>query len=168
MRNTKKLFTFLLSFILILSLAGCGTTPAAQQQAAPVNLTVSAAASLKSAMEEIKTNYAQENSNVTITYNFAGSGSLQQQIEQGAAVDIFVSAGTKQMDALKDKGLLLDDTSKNLLGNQLVLITPKSSTTVSNIKDLTSDKVKKIALGEPKSVPAGQYAEESLTKLKPI
>ena len=130
-----------------------------------MSLTVSVASSLKDAMEEIKTAYAQENSNVAITYNFAGSGSLQQQIEQGADVDIFISAAAKQMDALKSKSLLLDDTRRNLLGNKLVLVTPKDSTALSDIKDLTSDKIKKIALGEPKSVPAGQYAQETLTKL---
>lgn len=164
MKNTKNFFVFLLSLVLILSAAGCGNNTAVQQKAAQVNLTVSAASSLKDAMEEIKTNYAQENANITITYNFAGSGSLQQQIEQGAAVDIFVSAGTKQIDALKDKGLLLDDTRRNLLGNQLVLITPKGSSTATNIKDLADEKFNKIALGVPTSVPAGQYAEETLTK----
>jgi molybdate transport system substrate-binding protein len=131
----------------------------------PVTLTVSAASSLKDAMEEIKTAYAKEKPNVTITYNFGASGSLQQQIEQGAEADLFISAASKQMDALKDKGLIIEDTRRNLLGNRLTLVIPKDSSGVSDFKGLTGEKIKKIALGEPKSVPAGQYAEEVLTKL---
>lgn len=137
----------------------------AQAEAEPVALTVSAAASLKDAMEEIKTAYTKGKPNVTITYNFGSSGSLQQQIEQGAEVDVFLSAATKQMDALKDKGLIMEDTMKNFLENKIVLVVPADSTGVSGFKDLSADKVKKIGLGEPKSVPVGQYAEEVLTKL---
>lgn len=135
------------------------------KDAKSATITVSAAASLKDVMEEIRTAYANEKSNVNITYNFGASGSLQQQIEQGAAVDVFVSAATKQMDALEDKGLILEDTRKNLLENKIVLVIPKNSTSVTDFKDLASDMVKKIGLGEPKSVPVGQYAEELLKKL---
>lgn len=131
-----------------------------------VSLTISAASSLKDAMEEIKTAYAKEHSNITLILNFGASGSLQQQIEQGAPVDVFISAAAKQMNALKDKDLLVNDTQKNLIGNRIVLIIPKASTAVSAFKDLSSDKVKKIALGEPKSVPAGQYSMEALISLK--
>jgi molybdate transport system substrate-binding protein len=135
------------------------------QEVKKVTLTVSAAASLKDAMEEIKTEYVKEKPNVTLTYNFGGSGSLQKQIEQGAGVDVFVSAATKQMDALKDKGLIVDDTRKNFLQNKIVLVVPKDNTTITDFKDLTTDKVKKLGLGEPKSVPVGQYAEDLLAKL---
>jgi molybdate transport system substrate-binding protein len=137
-----------------------------QQQSASAALTVSAGAGLKKAMEELKPIYRQSQPNVTITYNFASSGSLQQQIEQGAVVDIFISAAAKQMDALQTKGLLLTDTRKNLLSDRVVLIAPKNSTAISSFQDLTSDRVKKIALGEPKSVPLGKYAEEILTSFK--
>lgn len=137
--------------------------PAAQ--AKQIELTVSAAASLKDVMEEIKTAYIKENPNVTITYNFGSSGSLQQQIEQGANVDVFISAATKQMDTLKDKGLIIEDTRKNFLENKIVLVIPKDSSAISGFADLATDKAEKIGLGEPKSVPVGQYAEELLTKL---
>lgn len=170
--NNKRIFAFLswvcLSLLLVV---GCNqttipksstTSPASQS----ATLTISAAASLKDAMEEIKPLYANQNSNVKLTYNFGSSGALQQQIEQGAGVDIFISAATKQVDALQKKGLLLDGTRKDLLKNQVVLITPQNSTVVADFKDLTKPSVKKIALGEPKSVPAGQYAQQVLTSSK--
>jgi len=126
-----------------------------------LNLTVSAAISLKGSLEEIKNIYETEKKD-KITYNFGSSGSLQQQIEQGAPVDVFISAGTKQMNALEAKNLLLPDSRKNLLKNQLVLITPKSVTNISSFEDLTKADINKIAVGDPQSVPAGQYAEEAL------
>lgn len=132
---------------------------------APDELIISAAASLKDALEDIKPIYNKEKSNIKITYNFGSSGSLQQQIEQGAPVDIFISAAKKQMDALQNKGLLLNDTRKNLLKNQMVLIVPKNNTTIKTFQDLATDKSKKLAIGEPKSVPAGQYAQEVLISL---
>ncbi|MBH8574611.1 molybdate ABC transporter substrate-binding protein [Nostocaceae cyanobacterium CENA369] len=171
--NNKRIFAFLswvcLSLLLVV---GCNqtTTPNLSSTASPASqsatLTISAAASLKDAMEAIKPLYAKENSNVKLTYNFGSSGALQQQIEQGAGVDIFISAATKQVDALQKKGLLLDGTRKDLLKNQIVLIAPQNSTVVADFKDLTKPSVKKIALGEPKSVPAGQYAQQVLTSSK--
>lgn len=128
-------------------------------------LTVSAAASLKEVMEEVKQTYTTVQPNVTITYNFGSSGSLQQQIEQGAPVDVFISAAAQQMDALEEKGLIVTDTRRNILSNQVVLIAPKNSP-VTDFKDLTSNNLKKIALGEPKTVPAGKYGQEVLTYLK--
>lgn len=160
MKNSRKVsFLALVMTILLLS-AACGV-----KEAAPVSLTVSAAASLKGAMEEIATAYKVEKPHVTVTYNFGSSGSLQQQIEQGAEVDMFISAAAKQMDALQEKGLIAEDTRRDLLENKIVLIVPADAVGISDFKDLTSDKVNKIAMGETKSVPAGQYAEEVLTKL---
>lgn len=126
---------------------------------------VSAAASLKEALEEVKPLYKQTRPNVNITYNFGASGALQQQIENGAPADIFISAAKKQMDALQSKRLILTDTRSNLLTNKLVLIVPKNSSGLTSFRQLTSSKVKKIAVGEPRSVPAGQYAEEVFKKL---
>lgn len=172
MRNLKKILLLTLTISLIVFSAACGQTgtePDKTQEAVkevkPITLTISAAASLKDAMEEIKTAYTKEKANVTIQYNFGSSGSLQQQIEQGAGVDVFVSAATKQMDALKDKGLILEDTRKDFLENKIVLVVPEDSSNVADFKDLSTNNVKKVGLGEPKSVPVGQYAEEVLTKL---
>ncbi|MEB3175406.1 MAG: molybdate ABC transporter substrate-binding protein, partial [Cyanobacteriota bacterium] len=89
-------------------------------------------------------------------------GSLQQQIEQGAPVDLFISAANKQMDALEKQNLLAPGTRKILVRNQLVLITPKNETGIQKFVDLTQPSASKIALGEPKSVPAGQYGAEVL------
>ncbi len=139
--------------------------PTSTAQAEPVTLTVSAAASLKDAMQEIQSIYRQEQPNATLTYNFGSSGSLQQQIEQGAPVDVFMSAAAKQMDALEKKNLLLTETRKDLLGNQVVLVTSKDAA-ISDFQDLTSNEVNKVSIGDPKSVPAGQYSQEVLTTLK--
>ncbi|WP_293121784.1 molybdate ABC transporter substrate-binding protein [Microcoleus sp. bin38.metabat.b11b12b14.051] len=140
-----------------------GWTPATAQQRA--SLTVSAAISLSPALTEIKTVYQSSNPNVNIKYNFGASGALEQQIQQGAPVDVFFSAATKQMDALQQANLLLNETRRNLLTNRLVLITPKNGAVLIDFKQLTDAKIKKIAIGEPKSVPVGQYAQEMLTKL---
>ncbi len=126
------------------------------------SLTVSAAASLRNVLEEVKQEYAKSQPKVKIIYNFGASGALQQQIEQGADVDIFISAATKQMDALESKNLLLANTQKNLIGNQVVLIVPNNANNISSFTDLTRDRITKIALGEPNSVPAGKYAQEVL------
>ena len=126
------------------------------------NLTISAAISLKDSLEEIKTLYQKKDPKIQITYNFGSSGSLQQQIEQGASVDIFISAANKQMDALESKNLLLAGSRRNLVTNQLVLITSKKEKNINKFSDLTKPDINKIALGEPKSVPAGKYAEEVL------
>ena len=112
-------------------------------------------------MEEVKTVYAQENPKVTITYNFGGSGALQQQIEQGAPADMFISAAQKNMDPLETKGLLADGTRKDLLLNEVVLIIPKNSSAITDWRGLTSDKIKKVAMGEPDSVPAVNMGKKS-------
>lgn len=130
------------------------------------NLTISAAISLKDSLEEIKNLYQKRNPKAQITCNFGSSGSLQQQIEQGAPVDIFISAANKQMNALETKNFLLTGFRRKLITNQLVLITPKNEKIVNNFQDLTKPGITKIALGEPKSVPAGKYAEEVLNYFK--
>ena len=172
MKKYIKILITLLCISIIFIATGCGSKSSSssdkekgEKNKKPVTLTISAAASLKDAMGEIKKQYVKEKPNVTINYNFAGSGVLQQQIEQGANVDIFMSAATKQMDALSQKNLILDDTKVNLLGNNVVLIAKNDVSGVNDFKDVTTDKVKKIALGEPKTVPCGQYAEEVYTKL---
>ncbi|KUK65426.1 MAG: ModA [Desulfotomaculum sp. 46_80] len=159
----------LLLLVVIFAFSACSKQLAEKSQETPktqVTLTVSAAASLKDAMNEIKDIYAKEVPDVNVTYNFASSGSLQQQIENGADVDVFISAANKQMDALETKGLLENGTKKTLLGNSLVLIIPKDSSLVSSFEDLTKDTVKKIGLGEFRTVPAGQYAEDLFTNMK--
>ncbi|HWQ79400.1 MAG TPA: molybdate ABC transporter substrate-binding protein [Anaerovoracaceae bacterium] len=126
------------------------------------DLTISAAASLTDALKEIQTLYKAEKPNATLAINFGGSGALQQQIEQGAPADVFFSAATSNMNALKDKGLMDDSTIKNLLKNTLVLVIPSDSkSTIRMFEEVkASTDVKKIALGDAATVPAGKYAQQ--------
>jgi molybdate transport system substrate-binding protein len=133
-----------------------------------VELTISAAASLKDALTAVKELYLEEKPKTTLTINFAGSGTLQKQIEQGADVDLFFSAAASNMDTLKKEGLLIDSTVRNLLGNKLVLVVPNDSKVPVNSSFsvvATDPSIKKVALGEPKTVPAGKYAENVFTYL---
>lgn len=132
----------------------------------PTPLLVSAAASLTDALKEINTLYITQNPNVTISNNFASSGTLQAQIQNGAPVDIFISAASAQMDNLQKAQLIVDDTRKNLLKNNIVLVVPIDSIVgLSDFKDLVSDKVNRVAMGDPKSVPAGIYAQQLFEQL---
>jgi molybdate transport system substrate-binding protein len=127
---------------------------------------VAAAASLQKSLQEITPLYTKANPHQTVNYNFAASGALQQQIEQGAPVDVFISAADKQMNALQSKGLLVAATQQELLTNQLVLVVPKQSAiSLTNFGQLIKPEVKRISIGEPRSVPAGKYATEVLKNL---
>jgi len=131
-------------------------------------LTVSAAVSLKESLEEIAGIYQRrqrQQPQVSIIYNFAGSGTLQRQIEQGAPVDVFASASPPEMDALQAKGLVMVETRRNIAANEVVLIVPQDSRAVASFGDLTASRVRRIALGEPASVPAGKYAQQTLSSL---
>ncbi|MEM6614653.1 MAG: molybdate ABC transporter substrate-binding protein [Cyanobacteria bacterium P01_C01_bin.72] len=132
-----------------------------------VKLTISAASSLKNVLTEIKSLYQNKYPETEVIYNFASSGSLRRQIDQGARVDIFISAAEDKINALAQEDLLLTATRQNLLHNQIVLITPKNNQPnnikLDNFRDLTAEEINMIALGEPKSVPVGQYAQEVLT-----
>lgn len=146
---------------------GCKSNTANESQVkseekSAVELNISAAASLKEVMTDLETEYKKSSENVTLVVNYGSSGSLQQQIEQGAPCDLFISAGQTQMNNLKEEGLLLDGTTKDLVENSLVLVAA-NGVEINSFDDLDSDKVKYIAVGEPSSVPAGKYADEVLT-----
>ena len=146
--------------------AGAGLSAAPGPQSQHADLTVSAAISLKDALDAIKQAYASQATGVSISMNYGASGTLQLQIEQGAPVDVYISAAPKQMDGLQSKGMLLEDTRKDLLRNGIVLIVPKGSTLgIATFRDLLKPDVKRVALGEPVTVPAGKYAQEVLTHL---
>jgi len=129
-------------------------------QAEPVVLTVSAAASLRVPLDALKTEFEKANPDVSVVYNFGSSGSLQQQIFNGAPVDVFISAAARQMDELEKAGLIVPGSRFVLLGNSLVLIAPAGSQGIQGFGDLAS--VRTLAIGEPKSVPAGMYAMDIL------
>ena len=156
----RTLFTVLLMIALAASICPLG---AASAQNNPSSITVSAAASLKDALDAIAPAFAKERPNITIHYNLGASGTLQQQIQQGAPVDVYISASPAQMDSLDKQGLLLPGTRRNLLRNRLVLIVPAGSSQVSDFKDLLKPSIKTVAIGEPQTVPAGKYAQDVLT-----
>lgn len=130
-----------------------------------VSITVSAAASIQNAMQEIETQYKKDNPSIELILNYASSGALQKQIEQGAPVDVFLSASSSKMDKLQDKDLIINDTRIDLLKNSIILITPSDFQEINTFDDLNNSKVKKIALGAPESSPAGKYAKEALQTL---
>ncbi len=184
----KRTICSMLALVMALSMAACGANPAASSsqepssqpassaavsseapssEAAPaeqVELLVSAAASLTDCMTEIKGLYEGENVGITITCNFAASGALQQQIEQGAPADVFFSAGKKQMQALSDAELMDDSTVRDIVENKVVLITPKGGTKLTSFEELAN--VGQIGVGEPETVPVGQYTAEVFENLK--
>lgn len=127
-------------------------------------LTVSAAASLTDAMQEIETSYRHDHPGVEVRNNFGSSGTLAQQIEDGAPVDVFVSAASKPVDGLQAHGLIVAGTRRNVLRNTLVLIAPLGSK-LDSFQQLADPSVRTIAVGDPASVPAGQYGQQVLTSL---
>lgn len=131
-----------------------------------VTLLIAAAASLQDALEELDPIFESANRGTTVNYNFAASGPLQQQIEQGAPVDVFISAASRQMNALQEKNLIIANTRRNILTNNLALIVPVNlNLRITGFRDLNSAAIRRISVGEPRSVPVGQYTEELFKNL---
>lgn len=141
------------------------TTEAAQAAGEETEILVAAAASLKNAYEEeLIPMFQGKYPGVTVKGTYDSSGKLQTQIEEGLEADVFMSAATKQMTALDEEGMIASDTITNLLENKIVLIVPTGSDSkFAKFEDI--ENAESIALGDPASVPAGQYAEEALTNL---
>lgn len=145
--------------LIVFVLGGCKAQPSTSAPA-DNTITVSAAASLKEAFTEIGNRYRANTGNL-VSFNFGASGALQKQIEAGAPVDVFASAGTRQMDEVAGRGLIDSASRRDFAQNALALIVPADSNlTLSAFTDLASAQVQKIAVGNPKTVPAGQYTEE--------
>ncbi|WP_312701230.1 molybdate ABC transporter substrate-binding protein [Sedimentibacter sp.] len=153
----KKIIIFALVTMLI-GVTGC-SKPKEE------TIMLAAAASLKNCMEnDLIPMFRQKNSNITINATYDSSGKLQTQIEEGADVDVFMSAAEKQMNALNEKGLIAENSVVPLLENELVLIVPKGNEKgIKDFSDMTNVEV--VAVGDPESVPAGQYAKELLGNL---
>lgn len=129
------------------------------------SILVAAAASLKNAYEdELIPMFEEQYPGVTVEGTYDSSGKLQTQIEEGLEADVFMSAATKQMKALDEEGMIASDTIVNLLENKIVLIVPTGSDSKIDSFEKIGDAAS-IALGDPESVPAGQYAKEALTSL---
>ena len=152
-------------FLLALSLFGIVSCNPKTEDTDGKEILVLAAASLTDVLNELAASYKND-TGVTVTFSFASSGALQTQIESGSPADIFFSAAQRQMNALEEKDLIAVETRKNLVENKVVLITPANSTlNIKSFNDMTNNNVQKIGLGEPKSVPVGQYSEEILSNL---
>jgi molybdate transport system substrate-binding protein len=125
---------------------------------------VSAASSLTDVVTQLARAYAAGQRGVTITTNFASSGTLVQQIRQGAGVDLFIAAAAREMDLLAAEGLIDGATRRVIASNELVLVASDETEAVTGLADLGGAAVERIALGAPASVPAGAYAREALQR----
>ncbi|MCP3779029.1 molybdate ABC transporter substrate-binding protein [Paenibacillus sp. MZ03-122A] len=180
--KSSTVFVLVISIILLLS--GCGTkqqldsnvgsadqngssSQTSSKTAETIELTISAAASLTDALKEIQHSYESTHTDIKLNFNFGGSGALEKQIEQGAPSDLFLSASTKNMKSLVDQQLIDTKKQKTWLTNELVAVIPADGTmNIASVTDLTKKEVKKVAIGIPESVPAGNYAQEALMKAK--
>ena len=177
MKKRSIILTLLL--VLTLFFAGCNSTDtgndannetnkktaAEESTEKGVTINISAAASLSEALTEIQTEYEKETKD-TLQFNFAGSGSLQKQIQEGAPCDLFVSASKAHMDTLEGAGFINPESRKDILGNTLTLIASKENADViKGTNSLTSADVESISIGEPETVPAGKYAQQSFESL---
>jgi molybdate transport system substrate-binding protein len=139
---------------------------AAASPAQARELMLSVAISMKDAVEELGRRFGQAWPGVVLRYNVGSSGELQKQIEAGAPVDVFIAAAQRQMDELERKGLVLSASRRTFAGNVLTVVEPSDSRLdLANSQDLLEPRVTRIVVGNPKTVPAGQYAEESLRTL---
>lgn len=150
-----KLFSYVLFCLLI----------AVPVSAAAEEIIISAAASLTNVMTEISQSFESENPGIQVTCNFASSGSLVQQMVNGAPVDVFASASINHMERAESKGLISSHTKKIFAANELVLVVPtQSNVSINDFSGLKAENFKKIAVGHPESVPAGRYAKILLEK----
>ena len=145
--------------------AAAESSVAATEVAEETEILVAAAASLKNAYEEeLIPMFEAQYPGVTVKGTYDSSGKLQTQIEEGLEADVFMSAAKKQMKALDEEGMIDSDSIVDLLENKIVLIVPTGSDKgIQSFEDIV--KADSIALGDPASVPAGQYSEEALTNL---
>lgn len=185
----KKFLSLLLAGLLVCSLAACGTAPAssaapeatatpasAQTADEPVELVVFAAASLTETLTEIAEDYKAVAPNVTLTFNFDSSGTLKTQIQEGAACDVFLSAGQKQMDqldaaadpAVNTEGLdfVAEGSRLDLLENKVTLCVPEGNpagiTGFDDLADKLAAGTVLMAMGNS-DVPVGQYTQKILS-----
>lgn len=179
MIEMRKISAVILVMSAALGLAACGSSGTekaekgapqeavaeAETGAVGGTLTLAAAASLEKVFtEELIPMFNGQYPDVVIEGSYDSSGKLQTQIEEGAPVDVFFSAATKQMTALSEEGMIADDTMVKLLENKIVMIVPEGNEDrFSSFEEIVNADM--IAIGDPESVPAGQYAKEALTNL---
>ncbi|WP_339250165.1 molybdate ABC transporter substrate-binding protein [Sporosarcina sp. FSL W8-0480] len=153
----KKTIYRLLLVLFIATLTSCSNS---EEKNKP-EIMISAAVSLTDVLNELKEAYETENKNVRLTFNLGSSGKLANQIAQGAPVDMFLSASSKDMDAIATKGLIDESTRVEFASNSLVLITHKDhSTTVKSFEQIRPEEILHLAIGEPTSAPVGRYTKQ--------
>ncbi len=151
---------------IVLLLLTLNAFPVAGAAAAPERILVSAAISLKNAFEEIG-GILKARTGIAASFNFGASGILEKQIEAGAPVDVFASAGATEMDDLANKGLILEQTRHDFARNVLELVVPSGRhAPISSFADLSGPRLRRLSIGNPRTVPAGHYAEQTLRSLK--
>jgi molybdate transport system substrate-binding protein len=129
------------------------------------SLQVFAAASLTDALNEIAPAYEATHLH-KVHFNFAGSNVLARQLLEGAPADVFVSADEKSMDVVQEAGLLLAESRRDLLSNTLAIVVPVDSVLhINSAQQLAGSEVRRLALADPRAVPAGLYAKEYLEKV---
>jgi molybdate transport system substrate-binding protein len=149
LKNIIAIYFLLASSLLLF---GC-------QKEEKVHLTVSAAASMTDAMKEISKEYQKLHPEVSLSFNFGSSGVLKQQIKQGAPVDVFMAADEKHVEALIEEGSIKKEDFKKLVSNELMLVASPSHK-VKTLREI--QRLQRISIGTPETVPAGRYAKEVL------
>lgn len=164
----KRILAAVLAAVMVFSLAGCAgnkneSKDLKKESGKKTEIQVFIAASLNTVMTELAKEYQKDHPDVKITYNADSSGTLQTQIEEGYECDLFFSAAQKQMDQLEEDGLVVDGTRKNVVNNQVIVVTRKDSKT--KVKGLETLKdAKSIALAGG-SVPVGKYTRAALISI---
>lgn len=176
--KAKKILASILTLVMTLSLCVCGNSESqnpSEPATEPVELIVFAAASMQETLTELGNMYMEKNKNVTIVFNFDSSGTLKTQIQEGADVDIFISAGQKQMNQLditasadgNTDGLdfVIEDTRFNILENKVALAVPDGNpANINSYDDMVAglkDGSIMLAMGNS-DVPVGQYTQKIL------
>lgn len=168
MQRSKMLKLVWASLFTWLMAMGCGAPRLATDVSTETKsrLTVSAATSLQDVLDEIAHQFINAHPTIAIDYNFGASGALQRQIEQGAPVDIFFAAATQPMDELEQQDLIEPHSRQNILRNRLAVVAPLDSPlAIGDVSQLDAMRVSRLAVGEFRSVPAGQYTQQVFEKL---
>lgn len=142
---------------LVVMMSGCSNTSATKEE-----VLVSAASSLTEVMKEMEQQFQVIEPDITLTFNYGSSSKLRSQIEQGAPADLFLSASEKDMELLESQQLINAETVKPFAKNQLVLASLQEFPATVDFKELVLNTEKKIAIGEPASVPLGTYSKNAL------
>lgn len=153
-------FHFVLFLLLLIAIL-----PHTAKAESRTTLPICAAMSLKDAVTALQKIYEERHPEIGLEINFASSGALQKQIEQGAPAEIFLSAGQKQMNALETQGLIVKESRCDLLSNTLVLVVAKEKQKQIKDFDNLEEHADSFAIGHPESVPAGRYGKQTLVSL---